>query len=624
MMAPFIVSRLRTSGLRTAGNLKTLTMRKAQLTERCSPWRGSRRGKKNLIKGGQYVHLGAMENQDPTATLSDAIYLCKRTMQNKARLELADYEAENLARLQRAFARKWEFIFMQAEAQVKIDRKKDKTERKILDSQERAFWDVHRPVPGCVNTTEMDIRKCRRLKNPQKVKKSVYGVTEESQAQSPVHVLSQPIRKTTKEDIRKQITFLNAQIDRHCLKMSKVAESLIAYTEQYVEYDPLITPAEPSNPWISDDVALWDIEMSKEPSQQRVKRWGFSFDEILKDQVGRDQFLRFLESEFSSENLRFWLAVQDLKKQPLQDVAKRVEEIWQEFLAPGAPSAINLDSHSYEITSQNVKDGGRYTFEDAQEHIYKLMKSDSYARFLRSNAYQDLLLAKKKPESEQGRRTSLEKFTRSVNVQNTRPAGAWSIFMAALPMAVWLRTPRSCHGLSESRLLGLPSLHDGLREGKVAGGQAPHGPDAVLLTVPTAGPGPGPADPTGRRRRSTSADRVSLRGDLVTVKEKDCIPTLHSLRGPDPSSFRGEHVVGFLSRLSLEIILLSSLPRCLETVTPSGKFKRHEWTESTSSICITSLAPPIVTATTSPPPPVIPHVSVATRVSLPAPGTAFT
>ncbi|XP_034848526.1 regulator of G-protein signaling 6 [Mirounga leonina] len=342
-----------------------------------------------------------------------AIYLCKRTMQNKARLELADYEAVSMVIFQFRCGRRWEFEHIKNEAQ-KIDRKKDKTERKILDSQERAFWDVHRPVPGCVNTTEMDIRKCRRLKNPQKVKKSVYGVTEESQSQSPVHIPSQPIRKTTKEDIRKQITFLNAQIDRHCLKMSKVAESLIAYTEQYVEYDPLVTPAEPSNPWISDDITLWDIEMSKEPSQQRVKRWGFSFDEVLKDQVGRDQFRRFLESEFSSENLRFWLAVQDLKKQPLQDVAKRVEEIWQEFLAPGAPSAINLDSHSYEITSQNVKDGGRYTFEDAQEHIYKLMKSDSYARFLRSNAYQDLLLAKKKPESEQGRRTSLEKFTRSV------------------------------------------------------------------------------------------------------------------------------------------------------------------------------------------------------------------
>ncbi|XP_073340093.1 regulator of G-protein signaling 6 isoform X6 [Pagrus major] len=262
-----------------------------------------------------------------------AIYLCKRTMQNKARLELADYEAENLARLQRAFARKWEFIFMQAEAQVKIDRKKDKAERKILDSQERAFWDVHRPVPGCVNTTEMDIRKCRREKNPHRVKKSVYGVPDDGQSQpSPVHISSQPTRKTTKEDVQKEITFLNTQLDRHCMKVSKVADSLMSYTEQ------------------------------------------------------------------------FWLAVQDLKRRPLQEVASRAQEIWQEFLAEGAPSSINLDSHSYERTSQNLKDPGRYSYEDAQEHIFKLMKSDSYARFLRSNIYQDLLLARKKGKSLTGKR----------------------------------------------------------------------------------------------------------------------------------------------------------------------------------------------------------------------------
>ncbi|XP_060684319.1 regulator of G-protein signaling 6 isoform X3 [Hemiscyllium ocellatum] len=328
-----------------------------------------------------------------------AIYLCKRTMQNKARLELADYEAENLARLQRAFARKWEFIFMQAEAQVKIDRKKDKTERKILDSQERAFWDVHRPVPGCVNTTEMDIRKCRRMKNPNKVKKSVYGVPEDSQTHSPIHSFASTTKQPAKDDLKKQITLLNIQLDRHCLKMSKVAESLVSYAEQYLEYDPLLTPQDPPNPWVSDDCTFWDMEASKELNQQRVKRWGFSFDEVLKDPAGRDQFLKFLESEFSSENLRFWSAAEDLKKRPLLEVPDKVQETWQEFLAPGAPSAINLDSHSYEITSQNVKDPGRYTFEDAQEHIYKLMKSDSYARFLRSNAYQELLQARKKGKS---------------------------------------------------------------------------------------------------------------------------------------------------------------------------------------------------------------------------------
>ncbi|XP_034153399.1 regulator of G-protein signaling 6 isoform X7 [Esox lucius] len=333
-----------------------------------------------------------------------AIYLCKRTMQNKARLELADYEAENLARLQRAFARKWEFIFMQAEAQVKIDRKKDKAERKILDSQERAFWDVHRPVkltvsqPGCVNTTEMDIRKCRREKNPQRVKRSVYGLTDDAQTRSPVHqsIPSQPAKKPTKEDVQKEISFLNIQLDRHCMKMSKVADSLMSYTEQFMVYDPLTSTTEPSNPWISDDTTFWDLEASRDPSQHRVKKWGFSLEEALKDPAGRDAFLKFLESEFSSENLRFWLAVQDLKRRPLENVAARAQEIWQEFLAEGAPSSINLDSHSYERTSYNLKDPGRYSYEDAQEHIFKLMKSDSYARFLRSNIYQDLLQARKK------------------------------------------------------------------------------------------------------------------------------------------------------------------------------------------------------------------------------------
>jgi len=43
---------------------------------------------------------------------------------------------------------------------------------------------------------------------------------------------------------------------------------------------------------------------SKEPSQQRVKKWGFSLEEALKDSAGQELFLKFLESEFSSENLR--------------------------------------------------------------------------------------------------------------------------------------------------------------------------------------------------------------------------------------------------------------------------------------------------------------------------------
>ncbi len=29
--------------------------------------------------------------------------------------------------------------------------------------QERAFWDVYRPPPGCINTTELDIKKVCRM-----------------------------------------------------------------------------------------------------------------------------------------------------------------------------------------------------------------------------------------------------------------------------------------------------------------------------------------------------------------------------------------------------------------------------------------------------------------------------
>ncbi|XP_011850419.1 PREDICTED: regulator of G-protein signaling 7-like [Mandrillus leucophaeus] len=407
-------------------------------------------------------------------------------MQNKARLELADYEAESLARLQRAFARKWEFIFMQAEAQAKVDKKRDKIERKILDSQERAFWDVHRPVPGCVNTTEVDIKKSSRMRNPHKTRKVkltsvvlilvmdciVYRMplVHPSGRQSsrpclrPTRCWSR-VRALRRWRLRKtfdpaaarvlsgldcnmrhlrgfcraqvvwgfgrgsrqlgihaanlpeqayQIKYWQIQLDRHRLKMSKVADSLLGYTEQYLEYDPFLLPPDPSNPWLSDDTTFWELEASKEPSQQRVKRWGFGMDEALKDPVGREQFLKFLESEFSSENLRFWLAVEDLKKRPIKEVPSRVQEIWQEFLAPGAPSAINLDSKSYDKTTQNVKEPGRYTFEDAQEHIYKLMKSDSYPRFIRSSAYQELLQAKKKSGNSMDRRTSFEKFAQNV------------------------------------------------------------------------------------------------------------------------------------------------------------------------------------------------------------------
>ncbi|KPM08496.1 regulator of G-protein signaling 7-like protein [Sarcoptes scabiei] len=321
-----------------------------------------------------------------------AVYLCKRTMQNKTRLELADYEAENLARLQKMFSRKWEFIFMQAEAQAKVDKKRDKLERKVLDSQERAFWDVHRPVPGSVNTTEIDIKKACRMNKPvksSKVKISTVCLLKieirnfRSDTYSLWFCLLQhlacsvgggrvsPINENEKiEILKRECDSLRIRLDHRIggVKISKIAESYSTFYEQWAEYDPFVTPLEPSkgiirkqisskidsldinmkyqfptktptNPWISDSSEFWEMErQTKDVPCRRVRRWAFSLKELLKDAAGREQFFKFLGKEFSAENLKFWDAVQELKCVHTKDVAQKVQEIWNEYLGSGEDS----------------------------------------------------------------------------------------------------------------------------------------------------------------------------------------------------------------------------------------------------------------------------------------------
>ncbi|KAJ8986258.1 hypothetical protein NQ317_009967 [Molorchus minor] len=341
-----------------------------------------------------------------------AVYLCKRTMQNKTRLELADYEAENLARLQKMFSRKWEFIFMQAEAQSKVDKKRDKLERKVLDSQERAFWDVHRPMPGCVNTTEIDIKKACQMNKP------IHGVKN-------IHLVPPKLSPSTSglppknamEQLRKQIDLLNIRLDRRNIKMSKVAESFVAHCEQYLEYDSFFVTPECPNPWISDSPDLWEQEkVAKDISARRVKRWAFSLQELLQDPVGRELFVRFLEKEFSGENLRFWEAVQELKALPQSQVQNKAKEIWEEFLAPDASCPINVDSRSYELTKKNMEVLDRWSFDCAAAHVYHLMKSDSYSRYLRSEMYKEFLNGSKKKTSVKGIRSIVSFSARKDNI----------------------------------------------------------------------------------------------------------------------------------------------------------------------------------------------------------------
>uniref|UniRef100_A0A1I8N8B3 Regulator of G-protein signaling 7 n=1 Tax=Musca domestica TaxID=7370 RepID=A0A1I8N8B3_MUSDO len=312
-----------------------------------------------------------------------AVYLCKRTMQNKTRLELADYEAENLAKLQKMFSRKWEFIFMQAESQSKVAKKRDKLERKVLDSQERAFWDVHRPMPGCVNTTEIDIKKAYRR-----------GASSHGTGSGGASVAKNPIELLTRI-----ITLRKQKLERRTIKVSKAAEALVSYYEQYNEFDYFITSPDLPNPWQTDSTEMWDAEKnSKEVSMRRCKRWAFSMRELLKDPMGREQFAKFLGKKYSKNPL-FWESVQEMKALPQSEIKETIQRIWQEFLAPDAPKAVNVDSKSVELAREAVNSPNgpnRWCFDVAAAHVYHLMERDSYPRYLRSDMYKDYINCSRK------------------------------------------------------------------------------------------------------------------------------------------------------------------------------------------------------------------------------------
>ena len=60
-----------------------------------------------------------------------------------------------------------------------------------------------------------------------------------------------------------------------------------------------------------------------------MKRWSFGVHELVKDPIGRQVLESFLEIEFSSENLRFWMAIQELKFSANSQVQAKIDYVYK-------------------------------------------------------------------------------------------------------------------------------------------------------------------------------------------------------------------------------------------------------------------------------------------------------
>lgn len=103
-------------------------------------------------------------------------------------------------------------------------------------------------------------------------------------------------------------------------------------------------------------------------------------------------FRGFLKTEFSDENIEFWLECEDYKytNKEIKRLAKS-KKIYSDFVAIGSPREVNLDIEIRAHTAQNILNPTSDTFERAQKRIQALMEKDSYPRFLESDLYKNLL-----------------------------------------------------------------------------------------------------------------------------------------------------------------------------------------------------------------------------------------
>uniref|UniRef100_A0A3B4AZD8 RGS domain-containing protein n=1 Tax=Periophthalmus magnuspinnatus TaxID=409849 RepID=A0A3B4AZD8_9GOBI len=123
-----------------------------------------------------------------------------------------------------------------------------------------------------------------------------------------------------------------------------------------------------------------------------TQQWSQSLEKLLDSKYGLATFRTFLKSEYSDENMEFWLTCEDFKKiHSSFRMSSRAKRIYEQFIKAESPKEINIDHQTREQIKRNVKTPTTHCFDEAQKIVYGLMERDSYPRFLRSDMYRTLL-----------------------------------------------------------------------------------------------------------------------------------------------------------------------------------------------------------------------------------------
>ncbi|KAG9262679.1 regulator of G-protein signaling 5-like [Astyanax mexicanus] len=131
--------------------------------------------------------------------------------------------------------------------------------------------------------------------------------------------------------------------------------------------------------------------LTEKPHKFRAHEEKTDLESLLNSKSGLQAFRWFLRSEFSEENLAFWLACQDYRNSPESKLAEKASSIFSQFINPDAPQEVNLDGETRDALMSVMDEPELSSFNEAQQRIFSLMAKDSFPRFLRSPFFQQAM-----------------------------------------------------------------------------------------------------------------------------------------------------------------------------------------------------------------------------------------
>ena len=80
-----------------------------------------------------------------------------------------------------------------------------------------------------------------------------------------------------------------------------------------------------------------------ECSLDEIRLWGTSFDRLMKNPQGRNLFHKFLVSEFSDENIAFWQACEQLKRESNPEkIEEKARLIYDDYISIISPKEVRF------------------------------------------------------------------------------------------------------------------------------------------------------------------------------------------------------------------------------------------------------------------------------------------